>query len=70
MAALVFLLRFSLKISRQCQDLGLPPVDVGRDLLESLHLAGVDGCHREFAFPSSASWGCTSWRAFSAPRVH
>ena len=38
-------------MSRQCQDLGLPRIDVGRDLLESLRLPWVDGCHRELHAP-------------------
>ena len=39
------------EISQQCQDLGFPPVDVGRDLLESLRFAWVGGCHHELHAP-------------------
>ena len=39
------------EISSQCQDLGLPPVDKDRDLLESLRFDWVDGCHRELHAP-------------------
>ena len=39
------------EISRQCQDLGFPPVDVSLDLLEFLRFAWVDGFHHEWRAP-------------------